>query len=233
MPAMRYLTPAEAGKIQSLIQSGVAEYRERRMSPAEAWQHATKGDVLEKVPAGFAPMILGRELAHAGTVSDKLTIAVRDHKTGERYTVSAVIDGRPLTRGEKVTVWVNPMDGGKAYVADVKGRFMGVATVLQGVRADADATVPELQTQLGLRSAALAEERKRLEPHVRRVLADRNAAAARNISALGLEDPVERQAIQEVATAVLEDRSESGLNEGDFIPDDSAAGDDLDFDDFN
>ena len=114
-----------------------AEYRERRMSPAEAWAAATKDHALETVSPGFAPMILGRELAHPGTVGDKLTVPVRDAETGERYTVSAVIDGRPLARGAQVLVWVNPMDCGKAYVADAQGRFIGVAETLQRVRADA------------------------------------------------------------------------------------------------
>jgi hypothetical protein len=83
------------------------------------------------------------------------------------------------------------MDCGKAYLADVQGRFLGVAKVLLGVRADADASVEELQEQLGIRSAALAEERKRLQPHVKARLKERAEAAAANVAALGLEDPVE------------------------------------------
>jgi hypothetical protein len=91
----------------------------------------------------------------------------------------------------KVLVWVNPMDCGKAYVADLQGRFLGVASVMAAARADADASVQELQEQLGIRSAALADERKRLEPHVKARLKERADAAAANVAALGLEDPVE------------------------------------------
>ena len=181
----------EAAKMQKLIATGAVEYRERRMSPAEAWATARSETALERVPDGFAPIILGKELAHLGTVGDKLTVAVKDQETGEKYTVAAIVDGKPLERGRKVLVWVNPMDCGKAYLADVQGRFLGVAKVLLGVRADADASVEELQEQLGIRSAALAEERKRLEPHVKARLKERAEAAAENVAALGLEDPVE------------------------------------------
>ena len=196
-PRLEALPPERAAQVRALVASGAAEYRARRMSPAEAWDAARKETQLEPVAPGFAPLILGRELAHAGTVSDKLTIAVRDAETGERYTVAGIIDGRPLPRGEKVHVWVNPMDCGKAYVSDLQGRFLGVAQTVQSVRADADASVPELQMQLGLRSEALAGEKQRLEPLVRKRLADRNAAAAANLKALGVEDPVERRELEE------------------------------------
>jgi len=185
--------PAERrAQLRALIATGVAEYRERRMSPAEAWETSRRRTKLVPVSDGFAPMILGPELAHAGTVSDKLTISVRDAETGERYTVAALIDGKPLERGMKVHVWVNPMDCGKAYVADSQGRYLGVARTLQTARADADASVQELQAQLGARSAALADAKAKLEPHVRARLQERNAAAAQNLKALGAEDPVEK-----------------------------------------
>ena len=190
IPRMAALPAERAAQVRALVASGAAEYRERRMSPAEAWAAATMDHALETVSPGFAPMILGKELAHAGTVGDKLTVAVRDAETGERYVVSAVIDGKPLARGAQVLVWVNPMDCGKAYVADEQGRFLGVASTVQAVRADASADVPELQRQLGMRSAALAEGRRRLAPVVRRRLVARNAAAAHNLAALGVSDPV-------------------------------------------
>lgn len=191
MPALRHLPQAQANKVNAMVAAGLAEYRERRMSPAEAWRFSTKANQLEKVSAGFTPMILGKELAHLGTVNDKLMVTVRDADTGEKYTVAAIIDGRPLERGQKVLVWVNPMDCGKAYVADLQGRFLGVASVMAAARADADASVEELQDQLGIRSAALADERKRLEPHAKARLKERADAAAANVAALGLEDPVE------------------------------------------
>ena len=203
MPRMAALPAERAAQVRALVAAGAAEYRERRMSPAEAWASATRDHALETVSPGFAPMILGKELAHVGTVGDRLTVAVRDAETGERYVVSAVIDGKPLARGAKVQVWVNPMDSGKAYVADEQGRFLGVASTLQAVRADASADVPELQRQLGMRSAALAEGRRRLAPVVRRRLAARNAAAEHNLAALGYEDPVAAAADREAADLVL------------------------------
>ena len=190
IPRMAALPSERAAQVRALVASGAAEYRERRMSPAEAWASATRDHALETISPGFAPMILGKELAHPGTVGDKLTVTVRDAETGERYVVSAVIDGKPLARGARVQAWGNPMYSGKAYVADEQGRFLGVASTLQAVRADASADVPELQRQLGMRSAALAEGRRRLAPVVRRRLAARNAAAAHNLAALGMEDPV-------------------------------------------
>jgi hypothetical protein len=184
--------PAQvASNLQSLVETGLAEYRERKMSPAEAWRAATKRAPLEKLSPGFAPIILGKELAHCGFVSDKLLISVKDAETGEKYTVAAVIGGKPLERGLRVLVWINPMDCGKAYVADMQGRFLGVAKVMFGVRADADASIAELQDQLGIRSAALAEERKRLKPHVKARLQERADAMAANVAALGIDDPVE------------------------------------------
>lgn len=195
IPRLSSLPPERAAQVRVLVASGAAEYRERRMSPAEAWASATKAEKLERVPASFAPMILGKELAHVGTVGDKLTVTVRDAETGERYTVAAIVDGRPLPRGAKVLVWVNPMDFGKAYVSDEKGRFLGVAKVLPTARADADASVAELQEQLGLRSAALEDAKAKLEPVVRARLKERNEQAAANLGALGVEDPVGRDEV--------------------------------------
>jgi len=213
IPRMDALPPERAAQVRALVAKGAAEYRERRMSPAEAWAAATRDHALETVSPGFAPMILGRELAHPGTVGDKLTVTVRDAETGERYTVSAVIDGRPLARGASVLVWVNPMDCGKAYVADAQGRYIGVAETLQSVRADAAADVPELQRQLGMRAAALAEGRRRLAPVVRRRLAARNAAAAHNLAALGVADPV-LDGAADASAGALELAARAGADDG-------------------
>lgn len=212
--------PAERqAQVRALVASGVAEYRERRMSPAEAWDAATKAAKLERVSPAFAPKILGRELAHEGTVDDKLMIAVRDAETLERYTVVAILDGRPMERGAKVLVWINPMDAGKAYICDMQERFLGVASTVQAVRADATADVAELRRQLGLRSAALADERRRLDPIIRKRLAERNAAAAANLAALGLEDPVGREAADNPASAVLGgDALDATADDRDLLP---------------
>lgn len=222
MPRLAALPPARAAQVRALVARGAAEYRERRMSPAEAWAASRRATELETVAPGFAPLILGKELAHAGTVGDKLTVAVRDAETGERYTVAAIIDGRPLPRGAQVQIWINPMDAGRAYVADMQGRFLGVADVMQAARADAGADVPELQRQLGLRSAALADERARLAPAIRARLAARNEAAAANLAALGIEDPAEVEAERDAARRVLErrDGGEPAATDRDMLPPD-------------
>ena len=205
MPRMDAMPPERAAQVRALVASGAAEYRERKMSPAEAWAASVKTAKLERVSPAFAPMILGKELAHVGTVGDKLNVTVRDAETGEKYIVAAIIDGRPLPRGEKVHVWINPMDCGKAYVCDVQGRFLGVAKVQMAVRADADASVEQLQEQLGMRSAALSDAKQKLEPLVKARLKERNEAAAANLGALGVEDPVERRELEERQRGELAD----------------------------
>lgn len=48
-----------------------------------------------------------------------------------------------------------------------------------------------------MRSAALADAKQKLEPLVKARLKERNAAAAANLAALGVEDPVERRELEE------------------------------------
>ena len=69
----------------------------------------------------------------------------------------------------------------------MQGRFLGVAKVMQAVRADA--TPEDLAAQLGLRKKVLAEEARRAAPIARRRLAAANARAAANVAAFGLDDP--------------------------------------------
>ena len=55
---------------------------------------------------------------------------------------------------------------------------------------------------LGARSAALADEKKKLEPLVKARLKARNEAAAENLKALGAEDPVGKELPDPSAAAV-------------------------------
>lgn len=184
--AMSQMTAEEAGAVAALVRAGAAEYRERRLSPREAWERS-KG-VLEPVPAYFAPMIMGRALCVVARVRDNQLFRYRDPNIGSAVEVAAVVGGRVLPRGGEYRLWVNPLDGDRAYVCDMQGAFLGVARVLRAVRADA--TADDLAEQLGLRQAVLAEEARRLAPIVRRRRAAANARAAANIAALGLADPV-------------------------------------------
>lgn len=187
VPPMAAMRPEEAGAVAALVKSGAGEYRERRLSPREAWERS-KGE-LATVPAYLAPAILGEELGCVAKVRDDLKLVYRDANIGTRLEVAAAVEGGVLSRGVEYRVWVNPLDGGRAYVCDMQGRFLGVAKVLQAVRADA--SPEDLAEQLGIRQRMLAEERRRLEPIVRRRRAAANARAAANIAALGLGDPVE------------------------------------------
>ena len=184
--ALADMSPEEAGAVSALVNAGYAEYREARLSPREAWEKS-KG-VLKPVPEYLSPLILGSELCRVARVTGNMQFVYRDPNVGTKLTVAAVAGGRLLTRGAEYRVWVNPLDGGRAYVCDMQGTFLGAAKVLQAVRADA--TPEELAEQLGLRRKVLAEEARRLAPIARRRLADANERAAANIGAFGLEDPV-------------------------------------------
>ena len=204
VPPTSAMPPETAGAIAALVKGGYAEYRERRLSPREAWEKS-KG-ALKPVPAYLAPKLLGSELCCTARVNSNMQMVYRDVNIGQRFTIAAVIGERLLTRGAEYRVWVNPLDGGKAYVCDMQGRYLGVAKVMQAVRADA--TPEELSAQLGLRRQVLAEESRRLAPIARRRLAAANERAAANIAALGLEDPT--AAVAADATAGLRNLAEHG-----------------------
>jgi len=184
--AMAEMSPEEAGAVSALVKAGIAEYREARLSPREAWEKS-KG-VLKPAPEYLAPLILGSELCCTAKVTGNMQLVYKDPNVGVRLTVAAIAGGRLLTRGAEYRVWVNPLDGGKAYVCDMQGHFLGVAKVLQAVRADA---APEdLAAQLGLRQMVLSAEAKRLAPLARKRQAAAADRAAANLAALGMEDPV-------------------------------------------
>ena len=184
--AMAEMSPEEAGAVSALVKAGIAEYREARLSPREAWEKS-KG-VLKPAPEYLAPLILGSELCCTAKVTGNMQLVYKDPNVGVRLTVAAIAGGRLLARGAEYRVWVNPLDGGKAYVCDLQGHFLGVAKVLQAVRADA--TPEDLAAQLGLRQMVLSAEAKRLAPLARKRQAAAADRAAANLAALGLEDPV-------------------------------------------
>ena len=183
VPATAQMSPEEAGAVAALVKAGYAEYRERRLSPREAWEKS-KG-ALKVVPEYFAPMVLGSELACTVKVNGNMQFVYRDPNVGSRLVVAAVAGDRLLSRGVEYRVWVNPLCGDRAYVCDMQGQFLGVAKVMQAVRADA--TPEDLAEQLGLRQKVLREEARRLAPIARRRLAAANDRAAANLAAFGLE----------------------------------------------
>lgn len=196
--ALAEMSPEEAGAISALVKAGMAEYREVRLSPREAWEKS-KG-ALKTVPDYLAPMILGSELCCTAKVTGNMQLVYKDPNIGVRLRVAAIAGGKLLKRGVEYRVWINPLDGAKAYVCDMQGHFMGVAKVLESVRADA--TPEELAAQLGLRQKVLSAEARRLAPIARKRQAAANDRAAANIAALGLGDPVVRNAADASAGAV-------------------------------
>lgn len=195
--ALAEMSPEEAGAISALVKAGMAEYREARLSPREAWEKS-KG-ALKPAPEYLAPMILGSELCCTAKVTGNMQFVYKDPNIGVRLRVAAIAGGKLLKRGVEYRVWVNPLDGSKAYVCDMQGHFMGVAKVLESVRADA--TPEELAAQLGLRQKVLSSEARRLAPLARKRQAAANDRAAANLAALGLEDPVVRNAADASAGA--------------------------------
>lgn len=180
VPALEAMNAKEAGAISAMVKAGYAEYRERKMSPREAWEKS-KG-ALEKVPEYFAPMILGSELCVVAKVRDTMEFRYKDPNTGANLKIAAVAGDTLLKRGVEYRVWVNPLDGDKAYVCDLQGRWIGVAKVMQAVRADA--SPEELAEQLGLRQKVLGEEMRRLAPVVKRRQAAALRRAGHNIAVL-------------------------------------------------
>ena len=126
---LREMPPEEAGAVTALVQAGVAEYRERRLSPREAWEKSR--GVLRPVPEYFTPMILGRSLRAVAKVNDRMQFSYTDQNLGTRLVVAAVAGGKLLDRGREYQLWVSPLDGSKAYVCDMAGKYLGTAKVMQ------------------------------------------------------------------------------------------------------
>lgn len=181
------MAPAEAGALAALVKAGIAEYRERRLSPREAWEKSR--GVLRPLPDYLAPKILGSALCNTAKVRDNMQLVFKDPNIGSRVTVAAVAGDKLLVRGRAYRVWVNPLDGGRAYVCDLEGQYLGTAKVLEAVRADA--TPEELAAQLGLRQKVLGEEMRRLAPIAAKRRKEAAERAAANLAAFGIPDPAE------------------------------------------
>lgn len=179
-------------------------FRQRRMSPREAWQ-ARAGDV-QRLGDWAAPLILGEALARECEVSPKLMMAFRDESTMADLSIYAIVDGMPLPRGAKYKVWVNPLSPGKAYVADLKGRYIGIAKVVQAANPD---DFEALKKSLGVRQQAITAEIKKLRPIAQEQLRRANAAAAKNAVEILGYDPA-----AQLAYASTEDSAIDRLAQG-------------------
>ena len=214
------LSQKQVNAFKALIDCGEIPYRTRRMSPGEAWR-SRQGE-LKRLDGFAVPLILGTALARLCTVSNKLQMDWRDDETLARCTVTAMLgDGRTLERGKTYRVWVNPLTPGKAYVADAQGRYLGVAPVAIEARYD---DMEAIQAQLGVRQAALAAERRRLQPAVARLQREEAARTAANAREILGTDPVLDAAISAAARHEIANGADGAdVSAADFAPTDETA----------
>lgn len=186
-------------QLRALIGSGKLAYRQRRMSPEEAFK-ARQGE-LTKLPPFAGTLIMGEGLAMTVTCSKQLQLVCKDAANGIHCTVAGVLEtGATLTRGAVYRVWVNPLSPGYALVADAAGRFLGRAPIQAAAAHDDD---KQLAHQLGIRRQVLAAEHKRLAPVIRaRVRRAADAAATNVIEILGM-DPAAAEQEREAAQRIL------------------------------
>ena len=188
--------------IYNAIQAGQIKVQRTRLSPEEAW-NLRSGDRAWKLPPSvIATEVMGPELAVNCHCDQKLQLRFRDDSTLADSTVTGILDGGgSLTRGQNYIVWINPFDAFTAYVADLQGRFIGTAKVAPKVcYADQEA----IERELGVRQAAIAAERKRLQPAVTRMQMAEAARARKNATAILGEDPALKAARQSAAAHELE-----------------------------
>lgn len=191
--ALEKQDPALAAAIRGSIGRGTVEYRTRRLSRAEAWAQRRGG--LVRYEPFVGARVMGDALACECVVDARRTVAFRDPATDLRCTVAASLeDGRVLPPGTRLRVWVNPLDSGRALVADAEGRWLGVAPVMRAAVLGSDASDETVRESLGLRQRALSDAARSLAPHV----AARRRRAAEDARANALEllgrDPAEEAA---------------------------------------
>jgi len=213
------MSPEERGAVAGLLRCGY-EFREVPLSPAEAWEKSR--GALRPLPGYLAPAVLGAALRCTAKVRQDLQFRYRDPNAGQEFTVEARAGGELLPRGAEYHLWVNPLDAGRAYVADTDGRYVGEARVVRAVRADAPPE--ELAEQLAMRRRAIADERRRLAPLARRRLEAANGRAAANLAALGLEDPAGRAALERAARAELAAAGDGAADGFEVAPPDAPGG---------
>ena len=209
------------------IHAGHIKVRRARLSPEEAW-NLREGDRTWRLPPSvIATEVMGVELSMTATCSQKLELKCKDDSTLAEYVVPGILDGGgSLTRGETYLVWVNPFDAFTAYVADLQGRFIGPARVSPQVcYADQEA----IERELGVRQAALAAERKRLQPAITRMQMREAARARQNAEAVFGEDPALVSARKAAAAHELARVEAAALEDFDAPPAVEAAPDESDF----
>ncbi len=185
MPISTLDNLGEAGRaMREMLRQQKHLFRIRRMSPDEAW-HQRASDV-QPLGDWAAPLIMGDKLTRICSVNDKLEMFFKDETTMRNHKIYGIVNGTPLDRHAEYKVWVNPCDPGKAYIADLQGRFIGIAKVAQVARYDDFETI---QKALGVRQQALSAEVERLRPVAYKRLRDAAADAQRNVIEIIGKDP--------------------------------------------
>ena len=194
---------------RTMIEKGAVGYRQRRLSPEEAWERRS-GELSPLGPA-ISAAIMGDELSCLCTCDSRLQL---DFKVeGMQSIVPAMIDGHPLERGSKYRVWINPLDQNTAIIADAHGRHLGTARVQSPIRAD---DAEQTKAALGIRQQAISAEIRRLSPVIRARQAEAaERARVNSIEILGY-DPALDAAEKKSAEKVLSIHSEDSFQ--DFAP---------------
>ena len=188
--------------IYNSIQAGKIKVRKRRLSPAEAWD-LREGDREWRLPPSVIALeVMGPRLCRTCTCTDKLQMRYKDPSTLTDCWVNGILDGGgSLERDVSYQVWINPFEPLKAFVADMNGRFIGTAKVQEMFGYD---DIEGVKRALAVRQTALAEERKRIQPALNRMLRKEAAVAGHNATVILGEDPALSAAQKSAAAHELE-----------------------------
>ena len=215
--------------IYNAIQAGKVKVRKRRLSPAEAWSLRDADHKKVLPPSVIALEVMGPQLCRTCLCTDKLQMKYRDPSTLCECWVNGIVDGGiPLERGVSYQVWINPFEPLKAFVADMQGKYIGTAKVQSVVSYD---DMEGIKREMAVRQAAIAAERKKVQPALNRMLRQRAADTGHNATVILGEDPArvaaeKAAAVRELSRVEAAEGVEFGAPAGD-----AAAAADVDFGD--
>lgn len=179
------------------INDGTFNARRTRLSPTEAWDQRAADRTWKVDPAVLATEVLGPQLSVTCLCDPKLTLHYKDYSSFTDCEVTGILDGGgSLTRGQSYLVWINPFDPLRAFVADMTGKFIGTAMVKLEHRYD---DIEGIKRDLGVRNAALAAERRRIQPTLNRMARKAAAVQAANAREILGEDPALTAAVSAAA----------------------------------
>ena len=217
------VSPIIAQATYNAIQSGSIKVRRRRLSPAEAWQ-LRAGDRRKIYDPIVATQILGLEMSKVCECSQKLELHYKDLLTFTDCEINGILEGGgTLTRGESYRVWVNPFDAFRALVADMNGRFIGLAPIKIEHRYD---DLEGIKTSIAARNIAMHEELQQVRAAHTRMAQKNEATQIHNVTEIVGRDPLLVRAQKSAAGAELKN---AGVADLDFTPEEKPA--DISFED--